>query len=71
MKFLGNLIWLLFGGLATATGAALGGVGAGMEMDAMLYSGLGSLAIGGGLITWAFFLDGQVHVDYPTWGLLF
>lgn len=67
----GSVLMWTFGGLGMATGAALIGVGIGLDSRGFIYGGVPSLLIGTGLLVVGFFFDGRVHVTYPTWGLLF
>lgn len=67
----GSVISWTFGGLALAVGAALVATGIPLDMPGLVYGGAPALLGGIGLVALGFTFDSTVHVNYPTWGLLF
>ncbi len=67
----GSIISWALGGTAAGIGAALIATGLPTDTDGLVIAGVPMLLIGAGVVVMGFFFDGQVMVDYPSWGLFF
>ncbi len=60
-----SIVAWTFGGAGIVAGAALTGVGMGLDKRGLVYGGLPTLVLGIGLSALAFLFEGRVDVNYP------